>query len=65
MTISLTVILMECTGNITFALPLIITVIAAKWTGDFFNEVRYSINNKIIMCYNNIIQDITFFLGNI
>ncbi|GJQ72142.1 hypothetical protein Trydic_g3236 [Trypoxylus dichotomus] len=41
MTISLTVIIMETTGNISFGLPLIVTLIAAKWTGDFFNEGIY------------------------
>ena len=39
MTLSLTVIVLECTGDITFSVPIIIALMVAKWTGDYFNPV--------------------------
>ncbi|XP_065368113.1 H(+)/Cl(-) exchange transporter 7 [Calliphora vicina] len=48
MTISLTVILMETTGiETSFFFPLIITLISAKWVGDYFNEGIYDIQIKV------------------
>lgn len=47
MTISLTVILIETTGNLTFGLPIMVTVITAKWVGDFFTEGIYDIHIEL------------------
>lgn len=47
MTLSLTVILIETTGNIAFALPIIATITAAKYVGDYFNEGIYDTQIKV------------------
>ncbi len=43
MTISLTVIVIECTGDITFGIPIMLSLIIAKWMGDFFNPVSAAV----------------------
>mmetsp|Transcript_4454 Transcript_4454/g.9869 ORF Transcript_4454/g.9869 Transcript_4454/m.9869 type:complete len:934 (-) Transcript_4454:323-3124(-) len=44
MTISLTVILLEATGNMQYVLPLMMTLMAARFTGNIFNEGLYDIH---------------------
>jgi H+/Cl- antiporter ClcA len=39
MTLSLTVIIIECTGDIMFGVPIMVALICAKWIGDLFNPV--------------------------
>lgn len=39
MTISLAVLLLECTGDITFSVPIIFSLFVSKWIADFFNPV--------------------------
>lgn len=47
MTISLAVIIIETTGNIWFALPIIVTLTSSKWMGDYFNEGIYDTQIKV------------------
>lgn len=44
MTISLTVILLECTGNEQFVLPLMISLMFARLTGNLFNDDLYHVS---------------------
>ncbi|DAZ97352.1 TPA: hypothetical protein N0F65_010786, partial [Lagenidium giganteum] len=44
MTISLTVIILECTGVIEWGLPIMVSLMAARWIGNSFNEGLYDIH---------------------
>jgi len=38
MTISLVVIMFELTGGVSYVIPIMITILAAKWTADAFDK---------------------------
>merc|ERR1712038_1829132 len=46
-TISLSVILMECTGEAEWGLPIFLTTLFAKWAGDCFNQGIYDIHIEL------------------
>ena len=45
MTISLAVIILESTNEVLFGLPVVLALMIAKWTGDYFNEVSVISNS--------------------
>ncbi len=47
MTVSLTVILVESTDQIQYGLPLLVTLMVAKWVGDLFDEGLYDIHIEL------------------
>ncbi|CAM9377787.1 unnamed protein product [Phaeothamnion confervicola] len=47
MTISLTVILLEATGDMQYVLPLMLTLMAARWVGNVFNQGLYDIHIQL------------------
>lgn len=46
MTISLTTIVLEATGDLQYGLPLMLTFMAARWIGNLFNEVTTVSNSN-------------------
>ena len=51
MTISLCVILLEATGNISNLLPLMLALMAARWVGNVFNEGLYDVHIHLKKMY--------------
>eukprot|EP00750_Incisomonas_marina_P030790 INCI7655.6.p1 GENE.INCI7655.6~~INCI7655.6.p1 ORF type:complete len:530 (+),score=66.38 INCI7655.6:1-1590(+) len=54
-TISLAVIMIETTGDLQYGLPLVVTLIAAQWFGNVFNDGLYDI--KIHLSKNSFIHE--------
>lgn len=54
MTLSLTVIMVEATGNVTYGLPIMLVLMTAKIVGDYFVEVSIRVQTThcyLPMCY--------------
>lgn len=50
MTLSLTVIMMEATSNVTYGFPIMLVLMTAKIVGDVFIEMR-SMRGWFVLCY--------------
>ncbi|CAH1784480.1 unnamed protein product [Owenia fusiformis] len=48
MTISLTVIVIECTGDITFGMPMLLCMMLSKYSADFFNKGIYDTHIELM-----------------
>jgi H+/Cl- antiporter ClcA len=51
-TVSLCVIMMEATGQTQVLIPLIISVVVARYVGDLFNEGFYHVSKRLANCCN-------------
>ncbi|XP_060562417.1 H(+)/Cl(-) exchange transporter 7-like [Ruditapes philippinarum] len=47
-TISLSVMIIECTGEVSFGLPIILVLMISKWVGDFISTGLYDMNIEVL-----------------
>ena len=47
MTVSIVVIIIECTDNITYSIPIMLTIMTAKLVGDTFNKGLYDLHLEL------------------
>jgi H+/Cl- antiporter ClcA len=55
MTISLTVMILEATGDMQYVLPLMLTVMAARLVGNVFTEGDAEVQFSYVLCYSYLL----------
>lgn len=64
MTISLTVMILEATGDMQYVLPLMLTVMAARLVGNVFTEGEAEVQFLCMLFYSEMCCAVQFFLQN-